>query len=296
MSDISSSPSAGRRKFEGRGVHLAGDVLGDTTGLPVLLLHGGGQTRHSWASAAEELARRGYYAVSIDFRGHGESDWASDRDYGMSAMRDDVIAVIAQLPSRPVLVGASLGGIASLLAIGETGAQLAEALVLVDITPRVEMSGVRRIREFMTAQPDGFGSLDEVADAVAAYNPKRPRPSDPSGLLKNVRLRNGRYYWHWDPSLLDTMDPLEPGYFERLDKAARNVGLPTLLVKGAESEIVSSATVEHMLELIPHAEFVDISGAGHMVAGDRNDAFNGAVFRFLQSAGLAPDFHHASGI
>lgn len=286
MHDLSSAAEV--RTFRGHGVQLVGEVLGDPSRLAVLLLHGGGQTRHSWSSALRELARRGYYVVSIDLRGHGDSDWSRVGEYNMTAMRDDVLAVVHQLPSRPVLVGASLGGIASLLAIGESDERVAEALVLVDITPRIEIAGAQRIREFMTARPDGFGSLEEVAAAVAAFNPKRAKPSDPSGLLKNLRLRNGRFYWHWDPALLERMDPLVPNYFARLDNAARNIRVPTLLIKGAESEIVSSETVSHMLELIPHAEFTDISGAGHMVAGDRNDAFNDAVFRFLEMSGLRP--------
>lgn len=286
MNDHSSA--AELRSFSGCGVQLVGEVRGDPSRLAVLLLHGGGQTRHSWSSAMRELARRGYHAASVDLRGHGDSDWSSAGEYSMTAMRDDVLAVAQQLPSRPVLVGASLGGIASLLAIGESDEQVAEALVLVDITPRIEISGAQRIREFMTARPEGFESLEEVAEAVAAFNPKRAKPSDPSGLLKNLRLRNGRFYWHWDPALLERMDPLVPDYFARLDDAAGNVRVPTLLIKGAESEIVSSETVGHMLELIPHAEFADISGAGHMVAGDRNDAFNDAVFRFLGAAGLRP--------
>ncbi len=270
-----------RRAFAGAGVELIGDVVGDPAHRPVLLLHGGGQTRHSWSSAAVELARRGYHAVSIDMRGHGDSGWSGDGDYRMTLFRDDVLAMIDQLPSPPVLVGASLGGVASLLAIGESEAAVAAGLVLVDITPRVELSGVARIQAFMNARPDGFETLDEVADAVAAYNPSRPRPRNPAGLLKNLRQRNGRYFWHWDPAFLSQPDVLRPEYFDRLDAAAANVRVPVMLVRGAESEIVSEETVAQMRGLMPEADFVDISGAGHMVAGDRNDAFNLAVFDFL---------------
>jgi pimeloyl-ACP methyl ester carboxylesterase len=275
-----------RRAFAGAGVELIGDVVGDPARRPVLLLHGGGQTRHSWSSAAVELARRGYHAVSIDMRGHGDSGWSGDGDYRMTLFRDDVLAMIDQLPSPPVLVGASLGGVASLLAIGESEAAVAAGLVLVDITPRVELSGVARIQAFMNARPDGFETLDEVADAVAAYNPSRPRPRNPAGLLKNLRQRNGRYFWHWDPAFLSQPDVLRPEYFDRLDAAAANVRVPVMLVRGAESEIVSEETVAQMRGLMPEADFVDISGAGHMVAGDRNDAFNLAVFDFLDHHGL----------
>jgi len=275
-----------RREFEGAGVKLVGDVVGDPTAQPVLLMHGGGQTRHSWAAATMELGRRGYHATSIDMRGHGESDWAPDGNYELGSYRDDVLRVIETLPAPPVIVGASLGGMTGMLAIGETGGSLAKGLVLVDVTPRVEPEGVRRIQEFMTGNLDGFESLEQVADAIAAYNPHRPRPKRLDGLMKNLRERNGRLYWHWDPAMLVRPESEMSGRWERIDDAAVKIKVPTLLVKGSESDIVSDDTVAHMRELMPHAGYVDISGAGHMVAGDRNDAFNSAIFSFLDRHNL----------
>jgi pimeloyl-ACP methyl ester carboxylesterase len=275
-----------RRVFRGVDVELVGDVVGDPAGRPVLLMHGGGQTRHSWSAATSELGRRGYYAVSIDLRGHGESNWAPDGNYDLGRYRDDILSLLEQLPPRPVMVGASLGGITAILAIGESSAPVASGLVLVDITPRVEPEGVRRIQEFMTANLDGFDSLEQVADAVAAYNPNRPRPKNIQGLRKNLREREGRYFWHWDPAMLHRPEGDYEGRLDRLDHAAASITLPTMLVKGAESDIVSDETVAHMRELMPHADYVDISGAGHMVAGDRNDAFNSAIFTFLEKHGL----------
>lgn len=277
-----------RRVFAGAGVDLVGEVVGDAHNQPVILLHGGGQTRHSWLSAAGELANRGYYAVSIDMRGHGDSGWSDDGDYRMTVFRDDVLALVGQFAARPVLVGASLGGIAALLAVGESEEPIAVGLVLVDITPRVELSGVHRIQAFMNANLDGFETLEAVADAIAAYNPGRPRPRNVEGLLKNVRLRDGRYFWHWDPAFLVQPDVLKPEYFDRLDAAASRIAIPTMLVKGAESEIVSEETLGQMRALIPHAEIADIAGAGHMVVGDRNDVFNSTILRFLANSGLSP--------
>lgn len=278
-----------RRVFSGAGIELVGDVVGDERNRPVILLHGGGQTRHSWLSAATELAARGYHAVSIDMRGHGDSDWSDDGDYRMSAFRDDVLALVGQFAAPPVLVGASLGGIASLLAVGESEGPVAAGLVLVDITPRVELSGVHRIQAFMNANLDGFESLEAVADAIAAYNPSRPRPRNIPGLLKNVRLRDGRYFWHWDPAFLVQPDVLKPEYFDRLDAAASRISVPTMLVKGGESEIVSEETLAQMRALIPHAEIADIAGAGHMVVGDRNDVFNSTILGFLARSGLSAE-------
>jgi pimeloyl-ACP methyl ester carboxylesterase len=163
---------------------------------------------------------------------------------------------------------------------------VASALVLVDVAPRLEEEGIARIAEFMLGNLDGFASLEEVADAVAAYNPHRPRPSDLSGLRKNVRQRDdGRWYWHWDPSFLSggrTDEPRSLRNEDRLDDAARALTLPTLLVRGRQSDVLSEAGARHLVTLVPHARYVDVGGAGHMVAGDRNDAFNDAVVDFLR--------------
>ena len=140
----------------------------------------------------------------IDLRGHGESEWPADADYSLEAFADDIRAVAAALDEPPVLVGASLGGSASIIALGTPPELDARALVLVDVAPKIEQEGVTRIGAFMVEHmEDGFASLDEVADAVAAYNPHRPRPTDLSGLKKNVRQRDdGRWVWHWDPRFI----------------------------------------------------------------------------------------------
>jgi pimeloyl-ACP methyl ester carboxylesterase len=225
-------------------------------------------------------------------RGHGDSDWAADGDYSLDAFAADVRDV-ARATARahgraPALVGASLGGISSLIAIAEAdpGDAVAAALVLVDVAPRLEPKGVARIGAFMLGHLDGFASLEEVADAVAAYNPHRPRPSDLSGLRKNVRQHDdGRWYWHWDPRFMTPGRMDEPRSIRneaRLEAAARALTLPVLLVRGRQSDVLSEAGAHHLQALVPHARSVDVAGAGHMVAGDRNDVFNDAVVGFLQ--------------
>lgn len=277
------------RSFEGsRGLVLRGDAYGDPGHPPVLLLHGGGQTRHAWSGTAMELARAGWYAVAVDLRGHGESDWSEDGDYMHDDFAADTAALARCFEQPPVLVGASLGGLSSILALGEAGAEpLASALVLVDIATRMEFDGAARIMEFMRAKPEGFANLDEAADAVASYNPHRERPKDLSGLKKNLRRGDdGRYRWHWDPRFLAS--PKNPKNLtslslDRLDDAARSLTLPTLLVRGRMSDLLSEAGAREFLDQVPHAKFFDVSGAGHMVAGDRNDAFTKAVVSFLET-------------
>jgi non-heme chloroperoxidase len=266
------------------GLILRGDAFGRAEAPPVLLLHGGGQTRHSWSGTAQRLAREGWHALSLDLRGHGESDWAPDGAYDLDDFVLDLIAVVRALPQRPVLVGASLGGMAALCAEGEAKEPLLAGVVLVDVTPRLEPQGVVRIVSFMTDRPDGFASLEEAADAVAAYRQHRARPSDLSGLEKNLRRgEDGRYRWHWDPKFMSrehrTRNTLTP---DRLLSAARGLRVPTLLVRGKLSDVVSLEGAAEFQSAAPHARFVDVSGAGHMVAGDRNDLFTEAVVEFLR--------------
>jgi pimeloyl-ACP methyl ester carboxylesterase len=224
--------------------------------------------------------------VTADLRGHGESDWDPTGAYHYESFRDDAIALARSFERPPVMIGASLGGISSLLAIEAAGNDLARALVLVDIATRMESSGAERIMEFMRGGEEGFASLEEVADAVSAYNPHRPRPSDISGLEKNLRLdEDGRYRWHWDPDFLRVDPERNDDSFvthDLLDRAAERLALPTLLVRGRMSDLLSEQGARVFLEQVPHAEFADVSGAGHMVAGDRNDLFSEAVIAFLE--------------
>ena len=274
-------------RVAGDGITLTADVYGDPTHSPVVLLHGGGQTRHAWGKAAEVLSASGRYAVSVDQRGHGESDWAPEGDYSIAGFAGDARAVAWSLGHLPVLVGASLGGLASLVAIGESERPVATALILVDVTPRVDPEGSARIRGFMREGIDGFDRLEDAADAIAAYIPNRTRPKDLSGLRKNLRQRgDGRWYWHWDPLFIQRRDGIDGQEglvpHERMVAAASRVRVPTLLVRGQQSDIVTDEGVEELRRLVPHAEVVDILGAGHMVAGDRNDVFNHAVVEFIE--------------
>ncbi|MFZ4519023.1 MAG: alpha/beta fold hydrolase [Microthrixaceae bacterium] len=282
------------------GAHLTADAWGDPTHRPVVLIHGGGQTRHSWGGTAAALAADGWYAVAYDQRGHGTSDRAPDRDYANDRFAEDCVDVCRELERRtgtaPVAVGASLGGLSALLAEGELDPGCTSALVLVDITPRMEPDGVRRIVGFMLDKvEDGYGSLEEAAAAIAEYQPHRPPPRDLRGLAKNLRQDpDGRWRWHWDPDMFLGPSPLGAGRKEwhapgdgppprapRYEAATRALQVPTLLVRGRLSDLVSEETAKEFLELRPDARFVDVSEAGHMVAGDRNDAFTDAVRSFL---------------
>lgn len=270
------------RYFDGAGgCRLAADEWGDAGGPLVILQHGGGQTRHAWKGAGERLGAAGYHAVALDARGHGDSDWAPDGVYGQDVMVADLRQVLEQLGNRrPVLVGASMGGGVSLVACGEDHID-ATALVLVDIGHRIEPDGVQKIQAFMSQKPEGFESLEEVADAIASYQPHRQRPKDLGGLAKNVRIGDdGRFHWHWDPRFRTGHRDIDKRH-ARLTACASALGLPTLLVRGGLSDVLSEEGAQEFLELCPQAEYVNVTDAGHMVAGDRNDVFANAVVEFL---------------
>ena len=270
------------------GNKLVGEVTGED-GPPVLLLHGGGQTRHAWRKTNEVIAKLGRVAYAVDQRGHGDSEWVADGAYTFPDFAADAKALSdtlkKQTGQRPVAVGASLGGIASMLAVGTYG-QVFEALVLVDITPRVDLDGVAKVQGFMRSHArEGFASVAEAAEAVAAYLPHRPKPRSNEGLKKNLRLHpDGRWRWHWDPRFLDGRRRVGPGgneTEEMLVAAAKKIKVPSLLVRGASSELVQEKHAKDFLELVPHATYVDVGGARHMVAGDRNDQFASAIKSFL---------------
>jgi pimeloyl-ACP methyl ester carboxylesterase len=271
-------------------LHLTADVMGDGRRGTVMLAHGGGQTRHSWASTAERLADMGWRAVSLDLRGHGDSAWAADGDYHLERFAEDLIAVAENLPDKPDLIGASLGGMAGMMVEALLAPGTFRTLTLVDIIPRSDPEGVEKIMAFMNANLDhGFESLEAAADSIAAYLPHRPRPNDLSGLGKNLRLGDdGRYRWHWDPRFVTGVRggrSLRP--MEDFEEHCRHIGIPVHLIRGRMSELVSLEAARAFVAGLPRGAFTDVADAGHMVAGDRNDAFLGAAIAFLER--VVPD-------
>ena len=262
------------------GNDLIADAWGEEGRQSVIFLHGGGQTRHAWGGTAARVAAAGWYSLSVDLRGHGESDWTES--YSHVEFGRDVIEVVRQIGARPVLVGASLGGISALFAEDMADGGLCSALVLVDIAPQTNPEGVERILSFMKAGAGGFASVDDAADAIAGYLRERKRPGDVSGLKKNLRRKSdGRWYWHWDPRFLDHTPGDRTRRQSELEAVARRLRVPTLLVRGTASDVLTEQGVQSFQKCVPHARYVDIAGAGHMVAGDRNDAFSEAIFSFL---------------
>jgi pimeloyl-ACP methyl ester carboxylesterase len=272
---------AQRRYTMADGVGIIADIAGDPHAPTVVLMHGGGQTRHSWSSAMRTMAQAGYRVINYDARGHGDSSWSPDGKYAFDIYSRDLMEIARDIEGKFALIGASLGGATAIHAINR--GLNPDALILVDIIPHANLAGVRRIRDFMSGYPEGFASLEEAASAVAAYNPLRPMPQDHEGLRKNLRQRaDGRYRWHWDPRILDNDYRTQMALLERaVVEYAENQATPTLLVRGTQSDVVTDSGVAEFRKLLPALEVTEVAKAGHMVAGDQNDTFNASVLQYL---------------
>ncbi len=280
-----------RRSFTGaQGGRIAAEALGD--GPPVVLAHGGGQTRAAWTKVVRALARAGYQAIAIDMRGHGESEWSASGAYQFVDFAADLVSIAGQLDARPALVGASLGGLAGLLAEGELRPGVFTSLTLVDVTPRLRPEGVAHILGFMEAHlADGFATADEAAAAIGAYLPHRKQRGASGTLNRYLRkCDDGRLRWHWDPRFIAVANASPPQRSSaQFAAAAQSLRLPVHLIRGASSNLVTEDDARHFLQLAPHAAYSDIAGAGHMVVGDRNDAFTDAILQFLRDRAPPPE-------
>lgn len=268
-------------------ITIVADAFGDPQNDPILLLHGGGQTRNSWKKTGQVLAAKGWYVIAPDARGHGDSSWSKKKNYQWEFLTKDLIYIAKKLDKAPVLIGASMGGISSLAALKHVP-ELAKGLILVDVSPRIEKKGTDRIFKFMSAKPEGFKDLEEVKAAVQAYLPHRKNIGSTAGLKKNLRkLPNGNYGWHWDPAMLEIWKAktsnIETSDTESfLTEALVNLKVPSLLVRGGISDVVSLEIVEELRTIAPNLQFVDVANAGHMVAGDSNHVFTDALLGFLE--------------
>jgi flavin reductase (DIM6/NTAB) family NADH-FMN oxidoreductase RutF/pimeloyl-ACP methyl ester carboxylesterase len=270
-----------RLQFRGfGGVRLAGDAFGSPGDPSILMLPAGGQTKETLHAAAAALAEAGRYAICVDLRGHGESQYASDGRYDLDAYVEDVRAVLAQLPARPVVIGVSVGGLAALAALGESDTPLATGLLLVGVTLWVDAAVQAEIVGRFRSLEAGFDSLEDVRLAIAQLHPQEPEPT--LGQLSHslVHAADERYYWRWDPRATGQLDLARAS--ARLEAAARQLTVPTLLIRGASHETADQEAPARIANLIPGAESVEIPGAGHLVVTECTDDFNAAIIEFLE--------------
>ncbi len=244
----------------------------------LLLLHGIGQTAHSWAYFATAM-RPHYRVIAVDLRGHGDSGWAPDGDYSTAAHGRDLDAFIERLKLESfALVGFSLGGRNAMFLTGRHPAKV-RRLVIVDVGPERPGSGGSQARQFMSG-PDVFGSVEELVERAIRFNSRRNREALRESLLHNLRqLPDGRWTWKYDPVLRGPNRRTYP--WGDLWPVLANIACPTLIVRGAESPVLPPGQATRMLEVMSAARMVTISAAGHTVMGDNPLDFEAKVKPFL---------------
>ena len=270
------------RRFAGKGVTIVADAYGDPADVPVLMLHGGAQSRSAWRGAARQLATRGYHALAIDMRGHGDSDWASDGDYAFARYADDLVAIICELGRPAVLVGASHGGLSALVAAA-AHPEAVRALALADVTPWLDEEHADTMRAVLRKSAAGYADVDEAAAMVNGLQGSPPR-ADNSGLKAHMREGDdGRLYWRWDPRFVEDRFVRHGGEGGMLVAAARRLPMPVLLMHAEHSNVVEEAHVEAFKAALPALLTERIMGLRHMVTGDDNVAYLPALIDFLDA-------------
>jgi pimeloyl-ACP methyl ester carboxylesterase len=255
---------------------------------PILFLHGGGLTAHTWDLVCLTL-RRNYRCLALDQRGHGESAWPPDGDYGTEAYVADIEALVEQLQlHQPVLVGQSLGGVNALTYAARHSDEMT-ALVVVDAGPQVRRGGAQRISDFISATAH-LHSLEEFVERALAFNPRRDPRLLRQSLLHNLRrLPDGRFTRKSDPRLLAAFRANFTERLNRLDAVIDAITCPTLVLRGAQSDVFSDQDAERLAQRLRRGSWMRVEGAGHTIQGDHPRALSDAVEGYLGALGSIAD-------
>ena len=235
---------------------------------PVVFLHGGGLNAHTWDIVCAAL-RRERHCVALDQRGHGESEWSPEMDYTTESQVGDLDAFVDKLGlGRFVLVGMSLGGANALAWAGQHSRRLA-GLVLVDVGPETRAAGVQKIQAF-TAEATPLDSVEQYVERAMTFNPRRNRELLRRSLLHNLRrMPDGRWMWKYDQRHRGKVDPAaRDRRRDLLWSAVEGVECPTLVVRGAQSDVFHDEDAERLAARLRHGRWTRVEGAGHTVQGD----------------------------
>ena len=255
---------------------------------PMLFLHGGGLNVHTWDLVCAALKSE-RHCLALDQRGHGDSEWSPVMDYATESHAEDLDAFVSHRGlDRFVLVGMSLGGANALAWAGRHSDRLA-ALVLVDVGPEVRQAGVRKIAAF-TSEATPLDSVDDFIAKALAFNPRRDATLLRRSLLHNLRrMPDGKWMWKYDQRHRGrAMDPAAAARRrELLWSAVAKVSCPTLVVRGAESDVFHDEDAERLAGALPDGRWVKIANAGHTVQGDNPAGLLVAVRQFLGDVAAA---------
>jgi len=247
---------------------------------PILFLHGGALTAHTWDLCCLAL-RDEFHCIALDQRGHGDSDWAPDADYSIAAQREDVRGFVDQMGlDRFVLVGMSMGAI-NALAFAVSYVEKLSALVLIDAGPEVRRRGSSRIRDFVngSAKPE---SLDAIIERALAFNPRRDPKVLRRSLMHNLRQQSdGTWVWKYDRRRFQQMGEAHAAERQGLAEGLAKVTCPALVVRGAESDVFHEEDGERLAQRLPDGRFITIPRAGHTVQGDNPKDLAAALRKFF---------------
>jgi esterase len=270
--------------FESSGLRLHYLEWGDAQSPPLVMLHGGALTAHTWDVVC--LALPEYRCIAPDLRGHGDSDWALDGDYSSDAYRRDLEALVAHFGVECcALVGNSLGGATALRYTAERSpAEQPEALVLVDVGPEMREAGRRRLRNFTDA-PRELDSVEAFVERAVAFNPLRNRSVLRRSLLNNLRqLPSGKWTWKYDPNRFQRSPNGTPlPTVEDRWRDVQRVECPTLVVRGGTSDMFLDEDAAKLATALHNGRWLTIENASHTVQGDQPLALANAIRAFLRS-------------
>ena len=259
-----------------RGMRFHFSEWGDPARRPVLLLHGGNQSSHSWDLVSLHLSDR-YHVFALDQRGHGDSEWSRELDYSIEAMVADALAFIAdQGLVRPVIFGHSMGGRVTLQAVLHDPA-VARAVVIVDVGPELSAKGTKVIGDFVAHNVE-FDDLDVFLDNVVRYDPFRTREHIARTVKYNMLVRaDGKYISKVDHRRI-------PGTMREMTlDSVGTIPCPVLVIRGGESDVLLPEAAERFVEALADGRLVTVPNVGHNVHWGNTPGFLDAIGPFLAS-------------
>ena len=255
---------------------------GNAGATTMVLLHGLRGHAHSWDDLSAAVCQD-YHVLAVDQRGRGDSDWAKDGDYSTDAYVADLVGFCDALNLDSfVLVGHSMGGRNS-MTFGGSHPEKLQKLIIVDVGPEFDPRGSQRIAQEIINVPEEFDSFE----AVVEYQGKQNTFASDAVLRRRLQyatkeLPNGKFGWRYDILIREQRRQGTVPPSQDLWPEVPKITCPTLVVRGAETDILSPQVAQRMLDVMPNAQLVEIPRAGHMVFEDNPEDFIAAVREFLR--------------